>query len=108
MATGSVNPFSPQDHATQVIAATTTSQQVEIGECDAVLVYNSGTTLAFIRLVSANLGANDTAPAVVNEDLPLPAGVQMLLSANQIGAVAAIMSSSTANIYVTPGNGTQR
>lgn len=119
MATGSVSPFSPLTGGTVSIAVTTTSAEVTIPPCDAVLITNSGTVTAFVRLGPADLSGQVTLTASATADTPVLSGTQMLLGTGGLGggtfggithvpAIAAVTATGTATLYITPGHGTQR
>jgi hypothetical protein len=108
MSTGSTQPFNPA--ATVSIAATTASQQVLsgvpvpafLGGPDAVLVYNSGTTLAFVAF------GNGAAVATAANGFPVPPGASRLIAVGNgnVNAAAAIMLSGTGTVYFSFGTGT--
>lgn len=87
--------------ATQNISGTTTSASATIGSngsCQ-VLVYNSGTTLAFVVF---GVGAATATSA----GTPVPPGAVIILTKNPgHDTIAAIMASGTAAIYVQVGEG---
>lgn len=63
-----------------------------------VLLYNSGTTLAFFRFGDSSVVATTT-------DTPLPPGTLPIFFAGDNTHVAVIMASGTATIYATSGFG---
>jgi hypothetical protein len=112
MATGAVNAFQPMIGGTVSTATSTTvSATVKIPPCDAVLLYNAGTTVAFVRFGAADLSGTVTLAASAAVDMPIPGGAQMLIGTGEnINAVAVILASTgtAGTLFVTPGNGTQR
>ncbi len=101
--------FFPQ--ATVNIAATTTSQNVALPPTtigpyqtaggDALLVYNSGTTVACVEFGSDNTGVATTA-----KSFPVPPGWNRLVGAGQyVTYAAAILASGTGTIYFSRGTG---
>jgi hypothetical protein len=101
--------FFPQ--STVNIAATTTSQNVALPATtiasyqtaggDALLVYNSGTTVALVAF-----GSDNTVVATVGAGFPIPPGYHRLVGAGQyVTYAAAIMASSTGTVYFSRGSG---
>jgi hypothetical protein len=101
--------FSPINGAGQGLSGTTTSASVTftagtpagtntVLNATDVMLYNSGTTLAFCRW---GVGAQ----TAVATDVPIPAGTVQVFFKGVSDTVACIMASGTATIYVMPGNG---
>jgi hypothetical protein len=108
MATGSVNPFTPNG-PTQTMSVTSSSSAVTVPPCDAVLVYNGGTVDCFVAIAASD----QTAPtAVTSTSMPVPKGTRQLVGmpgvagSNQVTQLAAVATSAT-TLYVTPGVGTE-
>jgi hypothetical protein len=107
MATGSVQPFNPA--VTVSIAATTATSSTASGiaqnpnglnngptEC---VVYNSGTTLAFVAF------GNGSAAALLTS-YPVPPGATRLVSVGpNVNFAAAIMLTGAGTVYFSFGNG---
>lgn len=95
--------FVPDYGQNKAVSATTTSAStswtgVFIASTD-VLVYNSGTTLGFLR---CGAGAQTATAA----DAPIPAGtIQIFQKGNRADTCAVIMSSGTATVYIMSGFG---
>ena len=110
MSTGAVVAFTP-NQPTRQIAATSTSGMVSFNPCDAILVYNAGTVLAFTQLQQGGT----TTVATTAAGQPIPPGGSVLIGtpgvigidSKPITQMAAITAASTTTLYVTPGSGTQ-
>jgi hypothetical protein len=101
--------FTPINGAGVALAATTTSASTTfvagtpagtntILNATDVMLYNSGTTLAFCRW---GVGAQ----TAVATDVPIPPGTVQVFFKGVSDTVACIMGSGSATIYVMPGNG---
>lgn len=101
--------FFPQ--GTVNIAATTTSQYVQLpatnigsyqtANGDALLVYNSGTTVGFVAF-----GSDNTIVATTSASFPIPPGYHRLVGAGQyVTYAAAVLASGTGTIYFSRGCG---
>ncbi|WP_284944557.1 hypothetical protein [Acidisoma cladoniae] len=99
MASGSISAFNPE--GTVSVAAGTTSQAASLpGTGPSLLVYNSTTAIAYLRL-----GAT-TSLTATSSDLPIPAGSQMLLSVSTtVTAAAVVLSTASGRVYLTRGSG---
>jgi hypothetical protein len=105
MALGSNQPFIPS--ATVTLAATTTSVAAFLsGAGETLVIYNAGTTLAFVQLGGDTPAAGLTVTATAAAGYPIPPGGTRLIGCgNTVTSIAAIMASGTASIYVTRGSG---
>lgn len=97
------NPFSALSDTTAVISGTTTSAAASLpgtaGGGQSVRVFNSGTTIAFVRWAA-------TSPTAVATDIPIAPGATEVFSLPVDAAfVAAILASGTGSIYFTRGAG---
>lgn len=63
-----------------------------------LMLYNSGTVIVFCRWGTG-------AQTAVNTDVPLPAGSVQVFFKGTADTVACLASSTTATVYVMPGNG---
>ncbi|MCB8874761.1 hypothetical protein [Acidisoma silvae] len=99
MASGSIAAFSPE--ATVSVAAGIASNAVALGGSGpSLLVFNSTSSIAFLRL-----GAS-TSLTATSGDLPVPAGVQLLLTVGAtVTAAAVLLSSGSGTVYLTRGSG---
>lgn len=92
-------PFTAFFGQTVSISATTVSASTTVSNTTAnqLVITNSGTALAFIRVGSAT---------ALTTDLPLLPGAAIVISRKQSDtAVSAITTSGSTTIYVTPGYG---
>lgn len=84
------------------IAGTTSTAAVALGVGPTsrkdVMIYNSGTTVAFFKFGVAGVTAAVT-------DTPIAPGSMNIFHANDMTHVAAIMGSGTATLYFTSGYG---
>ena len=118
MSTGSVVPFTPTQ-PTQVVSVSTASQPITFNPCDAVLIYNAATTVIFVAVGTNQDAPTATAAAVGTPgSMPVPAGSLVLigtpgitggnsLESYAITKIAVIAGSSSGDVYITPGVGTQ-
>jgi hypothetical protein len=99
MASGSIAAFSPE--ATVHIAAGTTSSAVTlVGSGPSLLVFNSTGSIAFL-----SLGASTSVVATPNS-LPVPAGIQVLLTVGAtVTTAAVVLGSGSGTVYLTRGSG---
>src|SRR5689334_13408107 len=99
MAIGSTSPFRPTE--TVALNAETASSSVPLaGGGDAVVVTNTATSLAFVRLGS------DPTVAASASDMPVLPNSRALLCANQLVTFAAgVLTSGSGTILFTRGDG---
>jgi hypothetical protein len=100
MAQGSNQPMMASSTTASVSGTTTTANVAIAGNGESCLVYNPGTTIAFV-----NFGTDNTVAATVT-GFPIPPGGSRLIGiSNLVKYAAAIMGTGTATIYFTRGNG---
>lgn len=91
---------------TTSVSATTSTGNARLATPNpsAVMVYNAGEVIAFIRAGKSNVAATAS-------DFPVPAGAVMTLDltasagSKEVTHIAAITASSTATVYATCGDG---
>ena len=100
MSTGSIQAF--QVTGTSVISASTSAANIILAsEGSTALVYNSSTSVGFIRF-----GTDLTVSASTN-DMPIPPGSRVLLEIGSLAQTASvILASGTGKIFVSRGDGT--
>lgn len=92
-------PFSPGT-ATVNIAAGTTSARVQLSaNAHGVRVYNSGSTPAFIEFGDSSVAAT------AGGSMPVAPGDTRIFGKGAAAYVAAIVSTGTATVYFTAGEG---
>lgn len=95
-------PFTPLQGKGQPISASTTSASITLDAAgvaaNQLAIYNAGSVLAFVRV---GIGAQTATSA----DLFIPPGAFITITKGRGDTVAAITASSTATIYVMPGEG---
>lgn len=97
--TGAVAPFQPVGTVTIAASTTSASSTLPPGG-DAVLVTNSTTSVAFVRL-------DASAPTATAADTPvLPGSARLLSAPSLISSVAVILASGSGSVFVTRGSGT--
>lgn len=115
MSTGSVTPFTPNGQ-TIAIAVSTTSQAVSFEPCDALLLFNNNTSTVFVAIGTDASPPTAAVPSTSTPgSMPIPPNSQVLIGvrgavggeANPITQLAAVTTSGGADLYVTPGLGTQ-
>lgn len=99
MASGSIAAFNPE--GTVSVAAGTASLAASLpGTGPSLLIFNSTTAIAFLRL-----GATTTLTAT-SADMPIPAGGRALLSVGTtVTSAAILLSSGSGLVYLTRGSG---
>ena len=92
--------FSPVPQGTVNIAATTTTARVQFQTSAVnkhVRIFNAGTVAAFVACGDANVTASTTT------SMPIGGGAAAIIFCPQ--QYIAAITSTTATVYVTPGNG---
>jgi hypothetical protein len=93
-------PFRPAGTLT-VAASTANARGALVGGGNSVLVFNSTTSVAFVRF-----GTDSTVTATA-ADTPIPPGLRMLVDAGPfIQQAAVLLASGTGNVYFSRGDGT--
>lgn len=99
-----MQPFAPNSQATKVLSVSTTSSSVEISGSRDVVIYNAGSTDVF--WASGPSGVTATIPSGATAgSMPIPAGAQVAHRISGGGYIAAIVSSGSSTLYITPGSG---
>lgn len=97
------HPFKPTAAGTVNLAATNSTGSVALSPLPLnrkdVVVYNPGSTLAFVEFGGAAVTAS------ASTGFPIPPGAQVRLHAGDNTYVAGIMASSTATLYFSSGVG---
>lgn len=100
--------FYTRGKSTNAIAATTTAKNRTLPNGTGIncQFYNSGTTLAFIEFGNSMVGASSPIADGAHGSIPLPAGGMVSYSRDRSDTHwSAVMSSGTATIYCTIGDG---
>jgi hypothetical protein len=114
MSTGSVAPFTPSA-PTQLLNVGSVSATLSFIPGDVLMLQNAGSVTVFVTLGATSQTLAATVPAGGTPgSFPILAGDNMLVGtpgvvgnqADQITQIGAIVSSGTAELYVTPGLGT--
>lgn len=112
MSTGSVNPFTPSQPTQSATPSASANSLMTFNQCDALLVYNSGTVDITLALFPATDEAVTGTP--ITNGMPIPKGTRQLVGVAGVAGsnpqlqVALLSVTGTAGtIYVTPGLGTQ-
>src|ERR1700677_3553916 len=107
MTTGSVNPFTPTQPTQVATPGAAANSLMSFNQCDALLIYNSGTVLVFVGFATATNPY--AATPIVSGGVPIPAGAQVLLgvpgvignNSDPVNQIALLSATGTAgNIYV--------
>ena len=104
-------PFSPSGNT--VVFAAATSAPTPVQAISSTLggnqyrVINSGTVIAYLRVgnTSANATANAVVVSTTASSIPLLPGTDEILTFTPNAYFTGITSTSSANVYITPGDG---
>ena len=99
MSTGAITPFQPA--ATVTLAASTIASNVQLtGNGEALLITNSTSSLAFVRL-----GSDQGVSATISDTPILPVSKILLRCGPLVSYCAAILASGSGAIMFTRGDG---
>ena len=99
MSTGSSQPFRPAGTASLAAGTASANVALPVGG-DSLLVTNSASAVAFVRLGS------DPSVAATTGDTPVLPGARMLLGVNPlINTAAAILAAGSGTVFFTRGDG---
>lgn len=94
--------FTPLPAGTYLLTAGVASSSVTIpAKPNTVRIFNSGTVVAHIEIG----GAAATIPAGSPGSMPIAAGATILVEKGDSTVIAAIVASTTANLFITLGHG---
>ena len=100
--------FAPDDHATVTLACTTSTGARQfasvVGQYQAVRLYNAGPDVVHVRFGNASPTAT-IASGATKGDVPIPVGDIEVFPVGQALFVAGICPTSTATLFITPGEG---
>lgn len=93
-----IHAFVPVQLGTVTVSVTSVSAATPILSASRHMrIYNSGPSTVFVEYGNT--------PATVANSMPIPAGQTELFSFGRSGFLSMITASSTATVYVTPGEG---